>query len=117
VRPIPVVSGFVVASLLTLAACNSGGSNSAASTTSSSSAAASGASAGAKANANTASVDELTNALSAAGVSNASRWAQEVEEYRPYPTSDATFAKLRQSLAKYNPGDDVVEKIVGALSL
>jgi len=117
VRPIPVLTGFALASLLILGACNSGGGSSSASTTSSSPAATNGTTAGTKANANTASVDEITAALSAAGVSNAGRWAREVEEYRPYPTSDATFAKLRQNLAKYNPGDDVVEKIVGALSL
>jgi hypothetical protein len=68
-------------------------------------------------NANTASVDQLQAALQAAGVPNADRWAREVDEYRPYPTDDPTFAKLRQNLAKYNPSPDVVEKIISALSL
>jgi hypothetical protein len=67
-------------------------------------------------NANTASRDEIQRALEAAGVPNAARWAGEVVEYRPYPTDDPSFAKLRQELAKYNPGPDVVDKIVGALT-
>jgi len=41
----------------------------------------------------------------------------EVEEYRPYPTNDPTFARLRQNLAKYNPGPGVVDGILSALSL
>jgi hypothetical protein len=71
----------------------------------------------AKVNANTASIPELQAALTAAGVPNADRWAREVDEYRPYPTDDPTFGKLRQNLAKYNPAPDTVEKIVSALSL
>ena len=71
----------------------------------------------AKVNANTASRSEIAAALTAAGVSNAARWAVEVEEYRPYPTNDPTMAKLRQNLAKYNPGPGVVDGIISALSL
>lgn len=67
--------------------------------------------------ANTASIAELQRAFESAGVSNAARWAREVDEYRPYPTNDPTFAKLRGELAKYNPSADVVEKIVATLSL
>lgn len=70
-----------------------------------------------RANANTASRAELTAAMTAAGVSNAARWALEVEEYRPYPTNDPTFAKLRQNLVKYNPAPAIVDAIVSALSL
>lgn len=70
-----------------------------------------------KVNANTASQSQISAALDAAGVQNPSRWAAEVVEYRPYPTSDPTFAKLRQNLAKYNPGPDTVERIISALSL
>ena len=70
-----------------------------------------------KVNANTASVAELQRAFEAAGISNAARWAREVEEYRPYPTNDPSFAKLRQELAKYNPGPGVVDQIVATLSL
>jgi hypothetical protein len=68
-------------------------------------------------NANTASVAELQRAFEAAGISGAARWAREVEEYRPYPTDDPTFAKLRRELAKYNPGPGVVDQIVATLSL
>ncbi len=70
-----------------------------------------------KVNANTASVPELQAAFEAAGVTNAVRWAREVEEYRPYPTNDPSFAKLRQELAKYNPAPDVLEKILASLTL
>jgi hypothetical protein len=70
-----------------------------------------------KVNANTASVAELQQAFEAAGISNAARWAREVDEYRPYPTDDPSFAKLRGELAKYNPGQDVVERIVATLSV
>jgi hypothetical protein len=71
----------------------------------------------AKVNANTATRDELTAAFEAAGISNASRWALEVTEYRPYPTNDPTLAKLRQNLVKYNPGPGVVDALVATLSL
>jgi hypothetical protein len=70
-----------------------------------------------KVDANKASIDELTAALTANGVPNAARWAREVDEYRPYPTNDPNLAKLRQNLAKYNPGQDVVDKIVATLSV
>ncbi len=70
-----------------------------------------------KVNANTASQDEVQRALEADGVPNASRWAREVVEYRPYPTDDPSFGKLRQELAKYNPDPQVVDQIVAALTL
>jgi DNA uptake protein ComE-like DNA-binding protein len=70
-----------------------------------------------KVNANTASVAELQRAFEAAGISNAARWAREVEEYRPYPTDDPSFGKLRRELAKYNPGPGVVDQIVAMLTL
>jgi hypothetical protein len=66
--------------------------------------------------ANTASEEEIEAALAGAGVSNPGRWAEEVVEYRPYPTDDPNLTKLRQSLAKYNPGEDTIEKIVSALT-
>ena len=71
----------------------------------------------AKPNANTASRAEMAAAFTAAGISSASRWATEVEEYRPYPTNDPNMAKLRQNLAKYNPGPGVVDAIIASLSL
>jgi hypothetical protein len=72
--------------------------------------------AGGKVSANTASVEDIAAALDAAGVTNAERWAHEVEEYRPYPPDDPNLQKLRDNLAKYNPGDETVNKIVSALT-
>ena len=69
----------------------------------------------AKVSANTASDSEIESALAAAGVSNPGRWAHEVVEYRPYPTDDPNLQKLRDNLAKYNPGEETVDKIVSAL--
>jgi predicted lipid-binding transport protein (Tim44 family) len=70
-----------------------------------------------KVNANTATQAELQAAFTAAGINNAGRWAVEVAEYRPYPTDDPTFAKLRGELAKYNPGQATVDQIIATLSL
>jgi hypothetical protein len=70
-----------------------------------------------KVSANSASRAEMQAAFEAAGISNAARWAMEVEEYRPYPTNDPTIAKLRQNLAKYNPAPGLVDQIVATLSL
>lgn len=70
-----------------------------------------------KVSANNATRAELQAAFTAAGITGAAQWAREVEEYRPYPTSDPNMAKLRQELAKYNPGPGVVDKIVATLSL
>lgn len=67
--------------------------------------------------ANSASQSQIQAALTAAGVPSAAQWSREVVEYRPYPTNDPTFAKLRQNLAKYNPGPGVVDQIISALSL
>jgi hypothetical protein len=72
-------------------------------------------SAGTKVSANTASEDEIATALTNAGVSNPERWAEEVVEYRPYPTDDPNLTKLRTNLAKYNPGQETTDKIVSAL--
>ena len=70
-----------------------------------------------KVNANTASQAEVAQALTANGVPNASRWAVEVVEYRPYPTDDPSLAKLRQELAKYNPAPGVTDEIVASLTV
>ena len=67
--------------------------------------------------ANNASVAELEAAFEAAGISNASQWAHEVEEYRPYSVDDTGFAKLRGELAKYNPTPGVVDAIIAQLEL
>ncbi|TWF82258.1 hypothetical protein FHX44_118203 [Pseudonocardia hierapolitana] len=69
-----------------------------------------------KVSANTASEDEIAAALESAGVSNPERWAEEVVEYRPYPADDPNLAKLRENLAKYNPGQETTDKIVSALA-
>ena len=74
------------------------------------------AAAGSKVSANTASEEEIATALDSAGVSNADRWAEEVVEYRPYPADDANLTKLRDNLAKYNPGQETTDKIVSALT-
>lgn len=70
----------------------------------------------AKVSANTASEEEIFSALTKAGVVNPKRWTEEVIEYRPYPANDPNLGKLRQNLAKYNPGQDTVNKIVSALT-
>jgi hypothetical protein len=69
-----------------------------------------------KVSANDATRAELQAAFTAAGISSPAQWAREVEEYRPYATDDPTFAKLRQNLAKYNPGPGVVDQIVATLA-
>ena len=69
----------------------------------------------AKVSANTASDSEIESALAAAGVEYPGRWAHEVVEYRPYPTDDPNLQELRDNLAKYNPGEETVDKIVSAL--
>jgi hypothetical protein len=78
-------------------------------------AAGSAASSARKVSANTASEQEITAALASAGVSNPGRWTEEVVEYRPYPADDPNLTKLRTNLAKYNPGQETVDKIVSAL--
>jgi ABC-type glycerol-3-phosphate transport system substrate-binding protein len=87
-----------------------------ATTQATSSGTASGDRANAKVSANTASDSEIESALAAAGVSNPERWAHEVVEYRPYPIGDPNLQKLRDNLAKYNPGEETVDKIVSALT-
>jgi len=72
---------------------------------------------GARATTTAATKAELTAAFQAAGIPTPDRWAQEVTEYRPYPTDDPTFAKLRSNLAKYNPAPEVVNQIIATLSL
>ncbi|MBK6562856.1 hypothetical protein [Candidatus Amarobacter glycogenicus] len=70
-----------------------------------------------KVSANNATRAQLQAAFEAAGIPNASQWAREVEEYRPYATTDTNMTKLRGELAKYNPAAGVVDKIVATLSL
>jgi hypothetical protein len=65
--------------------------------------------------ANTATSEELVAALTAAGVPNADRWAREIEEYRPYDSSDPTLARLQSNLAKYDPDPATLAAILSAL--
>jgi hypothetical protein len=118
----------LTAAAIALAACGgapSGGAYSATATTaittatptSPSTAAATTAGATTKASANNAAAAQLQAAFEAGGVPNASRWVIEVQEYRPYPVDDPTFAKLKSNLAKYNPSADTLSRILAALSL
>jgi ABC-type glycerol-3-phosphate transport system substrate-binding protein len=111
------LAALVAAGLLVLSGCGSNqdeGSNASPTVTTTASAAATST---ATVSANDASVQELQAAFEAAGIANAGRWAREVAEYRPYPTDDPTFAKLRGELAKYNPAPGVVDQIVSVLEL
>jgi len=115
------LAALTVGGLLTVAACGGSSATTATqptvTTTASTDATTADAADASTVDANTATVAELTAAFDAAGVPSASRWAREVAEYRPYPTDDPTFAKLRQELAKYNPSSEVVDAIVATLSL
>jgi len=68
-----------------------------------------------KVSANTATQEQLVAAFTAAGIPNASKWAHEVEEYRPYPADDPSLAKLKKELQKYNPSPEVLAKILATL--
>ncbi|WP_205302732.1 hypothetical protein [Nonomuraea montanisoli] len=115
---IKLVAAALVAGLAT-AACSAAGTASepapAATASAGAATAAAGATAG-KVSANTADESRIAAALKAAGVDNPERWAEEVVEYRPYAADDADLTSLRQNLAKYNPGEDTVNKIVSALT-
>jgi DNA uptake protein ComE-like DNA-binding protein len=119
------LAGLVLGASILLAACSSGTASTSAPGTTAASAAppattapSTAASAGAttKVNANTASQAELAAAFTAAGISNADRWAREVTEYRPYP-SDPSWAQLRQELGKYNIDPAVLEQIIAILEV
>jgi hypothetical protein len=105
---------------LLIAACSAGGGavttpTAAQPTAAATSAASIGAAAAGKVSANTASEADIAAALTTAGVPNADRWAREVTEYRPYPTDDATLAKLQGNLAKYQPDAATLQGILSAL--
>lgn len=71
----------------------------------------------AKVGANTATKDQLVAAMESAGIANASKWADEIIEYRPYSTSDASLTTLKGELAKYNASTDTIAKIISMLEL
>lgn len=104
-----------LAALIALSGCGASDDPATPGSTTSIAATGSAAASAGKVSANTASESDIAAALQAAGVSNSQRWAREVVEYRPYDTSDANLTKLRQNLAKYNPGEDTVNKIVSTL--
>ena len=119
------LAGLTLGTSIILAACSGGSASSApaARSTATSPAGASTApsttastAAVGKVNANTASASELAAAFSAAGISNADRWAREVTEYRPYP-DDPSWAQLRQELGKYNIDPAVLEQIIAILEV
>ena len=120
-----LLAPVVLTAALTLGAVGCGGSSDSASSDASTTTAASSSAAGAsttagpgtttKVSANDASKAEITSALDAAGVPNAARWANEIEEYRPYPADDPSFTELRAELEKYNPGAGTIDQIVAVL--
>lgn len=123
----------VIAVPLALTSCSSDSKSASSTTTTTTSAAASNSSAGdtssadettttttsasgvTKVNANTASESEIASALDSAGVPNASRWAREVAEYRPY--SDDDWQHLREELGKYNIDEPTFALIISALTI
>ncbi len=115
-----LLAGSTLAIVLAACAVSSGGASAPAPTitgtlASAEPAASTAVAAGTKVSANTASQAEIATALAAAGVPNADRWAREVTEYRPYPTDDATLARLQENLAKYNPDPATLQGILAAL--
>jgi hypothetical protein len=108
-------SALTTATTTSAAATATAATNGTAATTSATPASITGAVA--KVSANNAGNAELIAAFTAAGIPNPASWAREVQEYRPYETSDTNLAKLRQNLVKYNPAAGVVDKIVATLSL
>jgi hypothetical protein len=133
-RHAPRLAALAVAGALALTACGSddGGSDETTATTGAPAAteapaatdaaatttdtpAATNAAATGTVDANNATIAELQAAFEAAGISNADKWAREVDEYRPY--SDPTFADLREELAKYGPTEETVDAIIAVLSI
>ncbi len=100
------VALFVLAALLMACNGNSGNGGSASAYTP-----------GQKVSANNASRADLQAAFEHARISNAGKWAREVEEYRPYDEDDPDYRKLRGELAKYNPATGVVDRIIAQLEL
>ncbi|MFN8122213.1 MAG: hypothetical protein U0237_07255 [Thermoleophilia bacterium] len=118
----PAAAVLAAAAALTFAACGSDGASSPAPATTATTAVSTAADAtttaatAGKVSANTASTEELVAALEANGVTNADRWAREIEEYRPYDTSDPQLTHLQDELAKYNPDPATVTAIIASLT-
>ncbi len=69
-----------------------------------------------KVNANTASKADISAALTKAGVKNADKWANEIEEYRPYTATTLT-TKLKGELGKYGVDQETLAKIMSVLTI
>lgn len=67
------------------------------------------------ADANGASNADLVACMTAHGVQDPSRWAGEIEEYRPYDDADATLGKLQTSLAKYHIAPAELQNVLASL--
>jgi hypothetical protein len=65
---------------------------------------------------NTATTEELTDALRSAGVDNPERWADEVKEYGPY-TAENLKPTLTQELGKYGISQDQLKRVLSALKV
>ncbi|MEW6583108.1 MAG: hypothetical protein AB1416_10150 [Actinomycetota bacterium] len=119
---ITMVAALAASASLAVAACgdsgsaSAGSSTAAAATTAAVTDTAATSTAAGTVSANTATFEELVAAFEAAGVPNAEQWAREVEEYRPYDTSDPTLSHLQDELAKYNPDPAVLQKILATLT-
>jgi len=66
-------------------------------------------------NVNTATANELRAAFAAAGILGAADWANAIDEARPYPANDASWAKLRTALAEAGASNAVIDQIVSLL--
>lgn len=69
-----------------------------------------------KVNANSASAEELKQALEGAGVANPEKIADEIIEYRPY-TAENLKSKLSEELAKYGVDETQLVLIVSVLEV
>jgi len=67
------------------------------------------------ADANAASGSDLVACMTAHGVAEPTRWAAEVEEYRPYDDADPTMAKLATNLAKYHITPAELQNVLASL--
>jgi len=117
---IPLAAGLAAAAL-TFAACGSGDDTSSPAGTTAAGAETAATTSTAPAtsgrvSANTATTEELIAALEANGVTNADRWAREIEEYRPYDASDPQLTHLQDELAKYTPDPATVTAIIASLT-
>jgi hypothetical protein len=111
-----VPTRIILVAVLTLAGCTAEGAVAARTGTPASAApAAPLAGCSTKVSANVASIEKMTAAFDGAGIPNAELWAEEVDEYRPYP-DDPTWAKLNKELGKYNIDPAILDAILSCLT-